>query len=226
MSAHYSIEYRTHFTQMHQTVIGMIGATEQLVFVQLGTILCFFCADSNDFFQRWATVPGTEWQVQYRDIVIGFSALTGLHYNLENIVVSLLQTREKGYALCCLIPYAQFFLMLFFSSYSSLFKEYTIYFLLLCGVYNTWVTGIFNLNSTARAKFNWIFVEPFVYLFIVFLDASGSLSRQQAISAYTSFFLVTLGRYLVFMGNIVRQITAFMGLRFLRVKDKTAKKQA
>ena len=28
MSAHYSIEYRTHFTHMHQTVIGFIGATE------------------------------------------------------------------------------------------------------------------------------------------------------------------------------------------------------
>jgi len=28
MSAHYSIEYRTHFTHMHQTVIGVIGATE------------------------------------------------------------------------------------------------------------------------------------------------------------------------------------------------------
>ena len=27
-SAHYSIEYRTHFTSIHQTVIGFIGATE------------------------------------------------------------------------------------------------------------------------------------------------------------------------------------------------------
>ena len=33
MSAHYSIEYRTHFTGMHQTVIGAIGATEQLLFI-------------------------------------------------------------------------------------------------------------------------------------------------------------------------------------------------
>ncbi len=28
MSAHYSIEYRTHFTKVDQTVIGLIGATE------------------------------------------------------------------------------------------------------------------------------------------------------------------------------------------------------
>ena len=33
MSAHYSIEYRTHFTKMHQTVIGVIGATEQLIII-------------------------------------------------------------------------------------------------------------------------------------------------------------------------------------------------
>ena len=28
MAAHYSIEYRTHFTGMHTTVVGFIGATE------------------------------------------------------------------------------------------------------------------------------------------------------------------------------------------------------
>ena len=33
MSAHYSIEYRTHFTNWHITTVGAIGATEQLFFV-------------------------------------------------------------------------------------------------------------------------------------------------------------------------------------------------
>ena len=33
MSAHYSIEYHTHFTKMHLTVIGFVGATEQLLMI-------------------------------------------------------------------------------------------------------------------------------------------------------------------------------------------------
>jgi hypothetical protein len=49
MSAHYSIEYRTHFTHMHQTVIGYIGATEQLFFVMGPTLACCFFAESNGF---------------------------------------------------------------------------------------------------------------------------------------------------------------------------------
>lgn len=49
MSAHYSIEYRTHFTKMHQTVIGFVGATEQLLFVQVPTLLAFFLVESSDY---------------------------------------------------------------------------------------------------------------------------------------------------------------------------------
>ena len=56
-SAHYSIEYRTHFTSMHQTVIGFIGATEQLVFVMIPTLACFCTKDSNDILQWDITVP-------------------------------------------------------------------------------------------------------------------------------------------------------------------------
>ena len=48
MSAHYSIEYRTHFTNWHITTVGAIGATEQLFFVQLGTLYAAFSEKSND----------------------------------------------------------------------------------------------------------------------------------------------------------------------------------
>ena len=41
-SAHYSIEYRTHFTHFHATQVGMIGATEQLILVELGLLYCWF----------------------------------------------------------------------------------------------------------------------------------------------------------------------------------------
>lgn len=110
--------------------------------------------------------------------------------------------------------------MMYLSSYSQLFSDYPAYFIMLCGLHLTWVTGIFNLNSTAGVQFNWIFIEPLFYFLIVFLDATGVVDRKLARSLYVSFFLVTLGRYLVFMRNVVVQICGYMGLKFLTVKDK------
>ena len=50
-SAHFSIEYRTHFTHFHATQVGMIGATEQLILVELGHLAAYFALNSNDYFQ-------------------------------------------------------------------------------------------------------------------------------------------------------------------------------
>ena len=49
-SAHYSIEYRSHFTRWHITVVGLIGATEQLMFVMAATITPYFAETSNSCF--------------------------------------------------------------------------------------------------------------------------------------------------------------------------------
>lgn len=80
------------------------------------------------------------------------------------------------------------------------------------------MTAIFNLDSTAGAKFDWLFFEPLVFLAIVYCDHSAFLDRTTAVVAYISFFAVTMARYLLLMNNIVNQICAFMGLRFLKVK--------
>ncbi len=48
MAAHYSIEYRSHFTKWHITVVGLVGATEQLIIIQLGTLANYFSPLSND----------------------------------------------------------------------------------------------------------------------------------------------------------------------------------
>jgi len=57
MSAHYSIEYRTHFTNWHITTVGSIGATEQLLFIQLGTLYCWWSAESNFAVQAPMPLP-------------------------------------------------------------------------------------------------------------------------------------------------------------------------
>jgi len=170
-------------------------------------------------------VPGTELEVKFGDIFLGFGSLAGIHYNLENIIVSFIQAKDKGYGLGCMLPYVQFFAMMYASSFSQLHSDYPIYFIVLCGFYLTWLTAIFNLNSTSGARFDWIFFEPAVYLLIVYFDHAKFMDRNTAIYCYVGFFGVTILRYLMLMSNIVRQITTNMNLRFLLVKPTNLKKQ-
>ena len=219
MSAHYSIEYRTHFTKMHQTVIGFIGATEQLVFVQVPTVAAFFFADSNAYLDVLVPLPYLEKEVALKDIIILFAFLSGLHYNIENILVSFCKAENKGYALGCVIPYAQFFLMLYCSSYSALWSQYPCYFLITCGSFLLYVNTIFNVCSTSSSKFDWLFIEPLFYLGIVYADVNGLVSREQAIALYIGFCVANLARYVRIMKNLVVHICSHMGLSFLKVKE-------
>lgn len=120
------------------------------------------------------------------------------------------------------MPYLQFLLMLFSSSYSQLFAEYPVYFLILCGFYLTWATAILNLCSMAKARFNWIFLEPLTFFIIVILDANLFIDLSTAKMMYIFFFGKTFVKYIKLMGNIVSQITNFMGLHFLKVKPVKA----
>lgn len=60
--------------------------------------------------------------------------------------------------------------MLWGSSKSQFFNEYSAYFIILVGLYLTYVTAIFNLNSTADMRFNYLFYEPFLYGAIIYAD--------------------------------------------------------
>lgn len=57
-SPHYSIEYRTHFTKFHAYHVGNIGATEQLILVELGHLFAYFCAKTNDAVDEPVSILG------------------------------------------------------------------------------------------------------------------------------------------------------------------------
>ena len=111
-----------------------------------------------------------KYHLSIADTVVLFAAITGFHYNLTNLISGLKESSNKMYALGCMIPYAQFFMMLYTSSFSRFWSKYPYYFLVMNGLYLTYVTGIFNLNSTASMTFNYMFVEPIIYSVIIYLD--------------------------------------------------------
>ena len=139
MSAHYSIEYRTLFTKFHATVVGQIGATEQLIFIQLGVLACYFAEEGNAMYskpipqlQQYNYLWDRVWT--YGDLVVVFAFVTGVHFNLENMIRGFWNADRKCYALISALPYAQFFIMLFVSSYSRWWKIYPLVFIVACGL--------------------------------------------------------------------------------------------
>ena len=62
---------------------------------------------------------------------------------------------------------------------------------------------MFNLNSTSNAKYNWLFLEPFVYLGIVYADSQGMIDSGMAKKLYLGYFAYIMVVYLMLMRNIV-----------------------
>jgi len=158
--------------------------------------------------------------VTVKDLAIAFGCSTGYHYNLLNICVAFSQAKDKLYAFTVLLPYAQFFVMLYFSCYSQFWFQYTFLFLIMHGLYLLYVTGIFNLNSTAGMRFNPYFVEPYVFAAVLYLDVQGALSTEQQALAYVLYVAMIFIKYLLFMRSVVSQLTAYLGINFVTVKSK------
>jgi len=60
MSMHYSVEYRTHFTNFHQLVVGFLGSTEQLCIVISITMVGYFSPSSNAIYLSEVELPGLD----------------------------------------------------------------------------------------------------------------------------------------------------------------------
>lgn len=93
-------------------------------------------------------------------------------------------------------------------------------FILINGLFMTYVTGIFNLNSTAGMQFNWNFIEPYLYAVIIALDVFKVLPYAALSISYQLFALWIIGNYLVFMYDVINQLTTYLNIPFIRVMDK------
>lgn len=92
-------------------MINGIGSTEQICIVMSVTMIAYFHPEGNGAFLVELPVIG----ITGRDIVVWGSFLSGFHYNLENLVYGYLGAKDKVYAVKCLLPYAQFVIMLWCS---------------------------------------------------------------------------------------------------------------
>jgi len=98
--------------------------------------------------------------------------VTGVHFNTENIVKGFFAAEDKIYALTTILPYVSFFVMLICASYSRFWTSHTYFFIVMSGLFLTYVTGVLNLNTMAGIKMKPYFYEPVLFCFIVYMDAS------------------------------------------------------
>ena len=106
MAAHYSIEYRTHFTKFHATVVGFIGATEQLIIQMFFTLGCAYLSSQGlTCDQIEFTLPIVNYTTNIKEIMLFGIMASGFHWTTENYVRGYWAAKDKVYALACLIPY-------------------------------------------------------------------------------------------------------------------------
>lgn len=100
---HYTIEYRKHFTDFHVTVVGFMGATESLLLMELFHITSYFSPLANDLHHLPFEVLG--YKTTSSQIIMIFSFVSGIYYNLNNIVAGFIGAKDKTRAVKALIPY-------------------------------------------------------------------------------------------------------------------------
>jgi hypothetical protein len=113
--------------------------------------------------------------------------------------------------------------MMYISSYSRFFSTRTFCFIAINGLFLTYVTGIFNLNTTCGMPFKWRFIDPFFYAVIIYLDSQNMIEDRTVVWLYVLWTCRVLVSYLMFMTSVIQQLTAYLNISFLKVKQTKAK---
>lgn len=100
---HYTIEYRKHFTDFHVTVVGFMGATESLLIMEFFHLTSFISPLANNLHHQEFVVLG--YTTTSSQLIMIFSFITGIYYNLNNIAAGFIGAKDKTKAVKALIPY-------------------------------------------------------------------------------------------------------------------------
>ena len=107
-----------------------------------------------------------------------FSFVTGIYYNIDNIVQGFIGAKDKKKAFECLVPYLQVYALIILASYSRFYDRAPLLFYAGLGLFQTYVAGLLNIASTAQISFPYIYWEPLVYAAILIADASGAINSD------------------------------------------------
>lgn len=151
-----------------------------------------------------------------------FSFITGLYYNLNNIYSGFMGASNKLKALQCLVPYLQVYVLIYAQSFSRFYNQAPLLFFAGLGLFQTYVAGLLNISSTAQVDFPYLYWEPLVYGAIIYADATRLIASSNVIvGLYAGLVLFIFIKYSLFLNSMISQLTKYLGIKLLRVKDKT-----
>lgn len=88
------------------------------------------------------------------------------------------------------------------------------------GLFQTYVAGLLNISSTAKIDFPYLYWEPVVYGLILYADAKNMVTDSRLLIAmYVGLVAIIFVKYTLFLNSMITQLTKYLGIRLLRVKD-------
>lgn len=131
------------------------------------------------------------------------SFIIGIQYNLTNIYNGWMGAKDNMTALKALFPYIQIYVLIYFTFYSQFIKEGVLLFFMGLGLFQTYIAGLLNISSTAGIPFPCHYIEPYLYLGVLYLDYNRILAPKILISCYSLIFLFIFIKYCLFLYSMV-----------------------
>lgn len=154
------------------------------------------------------------------------TSLLSFQYNLSQLWYGYEAAKDKFHALICMLPYFQLNLMIYLASkYSQFWDEYPLLFIFYIGVLITNMTGNLNVKGCAGMKYNPIYADPFLFVIILYLDHTRSLSRDTIGGLYIWLCVQRLVLYFSFLSSVISQLCVYLDIPFLMTKQQWESKK-
>lgn len=147
LASHYTIEFRTYFTNFHITVVGSLGATESLLITIIVTLLHGFYG--FEFMEQTLFEVPVLGAISPDFIVLCISSIGGGQYIVQNMIEGVKGANDKMHAFWLSFPTLFTFAYVFCMQYSQLFPSKSAILILAVGFYQTYQTGQLNYYATS-----------------------------------------------------------------------------
>ena len=93
-----------------------------------------------------------------------------------------------------------------------------MWFIFYIGVLITSMTGNMNVKGCASLKYNPIYIDPFLFVAILYVDYNQLLSAQVVAGLYVWLTLQRLVLYILFLRSVISQLCDYLDIPFIVTK--------
>ena len=127
-----------------------------------------------------------------------FTFYVSVQYNLGNLWAGIQGSKNKTYAIMCILPFLMCYVQLISAYFfSNLWNVYPVLFLLYSGVHGSSKTAQLNLASCSGSKYKPFSPENIAFFVILYLDYNKMLPMNQI---YWLWFTLTMTRIAIYLG--------------------------